>query len=139
MKKTVELNQHFRVSGLLYLKQNAILYSVRFPLLLVGLRKFSDAKKHLCYFYLLQAVLVYSVKYSLCNLCEAFNDSILANRLEAKQRKKNIPFSVVVARAFVSSSCCCCCCFAEYINQMYLERAARAARFFCLFGPLISL
>ena len=40
------------------------------------------------YFLLSQAILDYSVKYSLCNLREAFNDSILTNRLEAKTEKE---------------------------------------------------
>ena len=87
------------------------------------------------YFLLSQAILDYSVKYSLCNLCEAFNNTILTNRLEVTtEKEKYIAFCRCRQTVCVS---CCCCCFAEYIKEMYLVRAARL--FFCLFGPLISL
>ena len=132
MKKTVELNQRLIV---LEAECNSVLCSFSFAP--CRIEEIHRCQKTPVLFFTI--ILDYSVKYSLCNLCEVFNDTILTNRLEVTtEKEKYIAFCR--CHQSVCVSCCCCCCFAEYIKEMCLVHAARAARlFFCLFGPLISL
>lgn len=126
MKKTVELNQRFIV---LEAECNSVLCP--FPFAPCRIEEIHRCQKtpvlfFAIFYYHKQCLIIpWSTRCAVC--AKHLTTVFLRIDWKRKQRKRNIPFSVVVARAFVSSSCCCC--FAEYINQMYLVRAA----------PLISL